>query len=189
MSGGLQPRRLRRRSRTHPVVLREVPGRPARHRAAWPLCDGGRTQRVRVVRGAGVPHTRRPAAVRGTAWEPIPGPTPYTKDSELMNAETAAWGRAIIAAGIPSKKIASSQEVQARQEPKGEEPRTKAQNAKMHALLGELDEEAPLPDGDWKQYAKTWIGAQFGKHSSTELTKTEAGLLIDHLEAQKVPFG
>src|SRR5688572_24431393 len=39
----------------------------------------------------------------GTAWEPIPGPTPYTKDSELMNAETAAWGRAIIAAGIPSK--------------------------------------------------------------------------------------
>lgn len=47
----------------------------------------------------------------GTAWEPFPGPTPFTKDSELMNAETAAWGRAIIAAGIPSKRIASADEV------------------------------------------------------------------------------
>lgn len=50
----------------------------------------------------------------GTAWEPFPGPTQFTRDSELMNAETAAWGRAIIACGIGSKKIASSQEVQAR---------------------------------------------------------------------------
>ena len=34
----------------------------------------------------------------GVAWEPFPGRTPYTKDSELMNAETSAWGRAIVAA-------------------------------------------------------------------------------------------
>lgn len=53
----------------------------------------------------------------GTAWEPFPGKTPYTKDSELMNAETAAWGRAIVALGIAaSKKIASRQEVKARLE-------------------------------------------------------------------------
>lgn len=52
----------------------------------------------------------------GYAWEPIPGKTPYTKDSELMNAQTAAWGRAIVALGIlASKKIASKQEVLARQ--------------------------------------------------------------------------
>jgi hypothetical protein len=50
----------------------------------------------------------------GTAWEPFPGSTPYTRDSELMNAETAAWGRAIVAAGIPSKRIASREEAQAR---------------------------------------------------------------------------
>ncbi len=52
----------------------------------------------------------------GSGWaaEPVPGPTPYTKDSELMNAETAAWGRAIVACGFETKKIASSQEVQAR---------------------------------------------------------------------------
>jgi hypothetical protein len=51
----------------------------------------------------------------GTAWEPFPGPTQFTRDSELMNAETAAWGRAIIAAGIGSKKIASAEEVRNRQ--------------------------------------------------------------------------
>ena len=46
------------------------------------------------------------------AWEQVPGTTPYTRGSELMNAETSAWGRAIIAAtGMATKKIASSEEV------------------------------------------------------------------------------
>jgi hypothetical protein len=52
----------------------------------------------------------------GTAWEPVPGTTPYTKDSEMMNAETSAWGRAILAVGAADtrKGIASREEVQAR---------------------------------------------------------------------------
>lgn len=54
----------------------------------------------------------------GIAWEIFPGRTPYTKDSELMNAETSAWGRAIVALGFASNgKIASAQEVRARQDP------------------------------------------------------------------------
>jgi hypothetical protein len=53
----------------------------------------------------------------GHAVEPVPGKTPYTRDSEAMNAETSAWGRAIVALGFPTKKIASQQEVAARQEP------------------------------------------------------------------------
>jgi hypothetical protein len=54
----------------------------------------------------------------GTAWEPIPGPTSFTKDSEVQNAETAAWGRAMVAAlAVDTKKgIASSEEVRNRQE-------------------------------------------------------------------------
>ena len=56
----------------------------------------------------------------GIAWEPIPGPTPFTKDSELMNAQTAAWGRAIIALGFATKKIASRDEVLARNGSAGE---------------------------------------------------------------------
>ena len=59
------------------------------------------------------PNDVRPAIA--TAWEPVPGATPYTKDSEMMNAETSAMGRAVIAAGIPSKKVASADEIAARQ--------------------------------------------------------------------------
>ncbi len=59
----------------------------------------------------------------GTAMEPMPGPTNFTRDSEVQNAETSAWGRAIVACGIGAKVIASSQEVNARRggEVKGEE--------------------------------------------------------------------
>lgn len=53
-----------------------------------------------------------PAPGVGTAWEEFPGRTPYTKGSELQNAETSAWGRAIVAVGASeSKKIASANEV------------------------------------------------------------------------------
>lgn len=55
----------------------------------------------------------------GVAWEPVPGRTPYTKDSELMNAETSAWGRAIIAVLAVDRlnQIASAEEVRNRQTP------------------------------------------------------------------------
>jgi hypothetical protein len=55
----------------------------------------------------------------GTAWEPIPGKTPFTRDSEVQNAETAAWGRAMVAAlAVDTKQgIASAEEVRNRQAP------------------------------------------------------------------------
>ena len=57
----------------------------------------------------------------GTAWERVPGTTNFTKGSEIQNAETSAWGRAIIAIGAADtrKGITSSDEVKlaiARQE-------------------------------------------------------------------------
>lgn len=60
------------------------------------------------------PDDERPG--HGTAWEPVPGKTPYTRDSELQNAETAAWGRAIVAALAADTKrgIASAEEVRNR---------------------------------------------------------------------------
>lgn len=59
-----------------------------------------------------------PAPGEGLAWEPVPGKTPYTKDSELMNAETSAWGRALIAALVADAKkgVASAEEVRNRQD-------------------------------------------------------------------------
>ena len=60
------------------------------------------------------PDDERPGI--GTAWEPVPGKTNFTRDSELQNAETAAWGRAIVAALAADTKrgIASAQEVRNR---------------------------------------------------------------------------
>jgi hypothetical protein len=55
------------------------------------------------------------------AWELVPGKTPYTKDSELMNACTSAVGRAIVAALAADTKrgIASKEEVAPRNAPQG----------------------------------------------------------------------
>jgi hypothetical protein len=44
----------------------------------------------------------------------IPGITPYTKGAELENAETSAIGRALVAAGLASKKIASADEIRSK---------------------------------------------------------------------------
>ena len=52
----------------------------------------------------------------GHASEPYPGLTSFTKNSEMMNAETSAWGRAIASLGIAVHRgIASAQEVRAAQ--------------------------------------------------------------------------
>lgn len=53
----------------------------------------------------------------GCAYEVFPGRTPYTAGSELQNAETAAWGRAIVAALAADTRagVASQQEVRNRQ--------------------------------------------------------------------------
>ena len=76
---------------------------------------GDRTFVVYTAAAYRTPTDERPGI--GIAWEPFPGRTPYTRDSELMNAETSAWGRAIIAAlASDSKHIASAEEVRNRQE-------------------------------------------------------------------------
>lgn len=82
---------------------------------SWhPVTIGDRVFIVYRAAAFRTPDDERPG--HGTAWEPFPGPTQFTKDSELMNAETSAWGRAIVACGMTaSRKIASRQEVRNRQ--------------------------------------------------------------------------
>jgi len=60
------------------------------------------------------PEDTRPGI--GVAWEPFPGQTNYTRNSEAMNAESSAWGRAIVAAlaADTKKGVASRDEVQNR---------------------------------------------------------------------------
>lgn len=51
----------------------------------------------------------------GHSWLMVPGKTPYTNGSELENAETSAWGRAIAAVGVAvNRSIASKDEIKAK---------------------------------------------------------------------------
>lgn len=87
------------------------------------------------------PDDQRPGI--GSAWEPIPGRTPYTKDSEVMVAETSAWGRAIVAAtGADTKHggpIASGDEVKARQSPPEAAQRDWLSEANNLSFSGDVD--------------------------------------------------
>lgn len=56
-----------------------------------------------------------PTPAVAVAAEPAVGKTNYTRDSEVMNAETSAWGRAIVAClAADTQKIASLEEVRNR---------------------------------------------------------------------------
>lgn len=105
----------------------------------WDLREvGGDIFVVYVARAYRTADDERPAI--GMAWEPYPGKTPYTKDSELMNAETSAWGRAIVALGFLAKdeKIASANEVRSRQTNGSDKPGRVAPSEKQLDLIERL---------------------------------------------------
>jgi hypothetical protein len=81
----------------------------------------------------------------GMAWEVFPGRTPYTRGSELMNAETSAWGRAIIALGAADAKrgIASQEEVRNRQAERDDSPAQLPRNGTNAGLRadGQVDRQ------------------------------------------------
>lgn len=95
---------------------------------------------VAIVKASAFRSPEDPRPGTGLAYEFIPGNTPYTKDSELQNAETAAWGRAIEATGAStSKKIASQEEVRNRtaQQPQQVRPDNDEGLAALRALCEE----------------------------------------------------
>ena len=68
-----------------------------------------------------------PLPMVAAAWEPLPGRTPYTRDSELMVGMTSALGRALGYMGFGiAKSIASANEVENR---RTESPRIDANAA------------------------------------------------------------
>jgi len=109
---------------------------------------------------------------RDTAWEPFPGKTPYTRDSEMMNASTSAVGRAIGLLGIGLKKsIATSNEVRNRREdapaPRRESTSPgKATDPQLNAIR--------------KMAAAKGIAV--GEETLAGLTKYEASQMIDELK-------
>lgn len=75
---------------------------------------GDTTWIVVVAAAYRTPDDPRPGI--GMAYERFPGATPYTRNSELQNAETSSWGRAIVAAlaADTKKGIASAEEIRNR---------------------------------------------------------------------------
>lgn len=119
----------------------------------------------------------------GLAYEPVPGKTPYTKDSELQNAETSAWGRAIIAVGVADTKrgVASANEVRNRradqdapsQPPQPAEPAEHP--ATESALIGILERLRPLMATNGNDYPDAWrdARAEDGKPGTYQLASLE----------------
>jgi hypothetical protein len=97
-----------------------------------------------VVKAYAYRHPEDPRPGIGLAAEPVPGKTPYTRDSEIQNAETSAWGRAIIAVGASdAKKVASANEVRNRRADQAAPPASGPDAATvgvMEELLGKAED-------------------------------------------------
>ena len=131
-------------------------------------------------------------------WEQIPGKTPYTRGSEMMNASTSCLGRALgfLGMGI-GKSIASRDEVQTAQS---------RQPTQLAAVVPMHDVEMPFPDApvqeyatpkqlgmmralangqnikqdDLKAYCSTVLGRQI--NATGDLTKRDVSKIIDALK-------
>lgn len=128
----------------------------------------------------------------GMAWECAPGRTNFTRFSELQNAETSAWGRALVAVGAADAKrgIASADEIRNRsRDSSGErtEPRmiTRPMVIKLQIML----DEAGIKDrGEKLAYCENL--AQRPLSSSNDLTVDEGRLIMNTLtEAAKDATG
>lgn len=128
---------------------------------------------------------RTPDDVRpghGTAYEPYPGKTPYTKGSEVMNAETSAWGRALIAVGAADAKkgIASANEVRNRQSDSaasvGKPAASNAPSVAQTSLLGQIKSAMKLRNVS-KADVDSHVAARHGFGSLSEALGNERVLL------------
>jgi hypothetical protein len=139
-----------------------------------------------------------PLPTTAYCWEPIPGRTPYTKGSEMMNASTSCLGRALgfLGMGI-GKSIASRNEVQARQpgslaevtpirddleQPFGDTTDTKQYaSPKQRGMIRAKAFEKKIGTSDLMPYINKLLGT---KYTSIEaLDKREASQVIESLQA------
>lgn len=134
-----------------------------------------------------------PLPTTATVWEPWPGQTSFSKNSEVMVGNTSALGRALAYMGLEVRKsIASRDEVAARQTPaaKPNRPAMMAEDrpgagpsakqlAKLNLLLGQCG----IDTREEKMVCVTGIVGR-DVDSSKDLTSVEIGKVIDHLTMQ-----
>jgi hypothetical protein len=142
----------------------------------------------------------------GTAWEIVPGTTPYTRGSELQNLETSCWGRALAAIGIGiDRGVATADEVRAAKAREGawervesprendpfyhEPPPPKAVlhrriSDKQVGLLRGRCRGKEIPDDQVVQVINTILGLAGRNHITVikELTNEDLDLVLEGLE-------
>jgi hypothetical protein len=114
----------------------------------------------------------------GMAYEPYPGRTNFTRGSELQNAETSAWGRAIVAALAADTKrgVASADEVRNRQADRDEDEPRLAQPAQLRARIAAL--------GKAKQKTLDEVAADFAMWSTgIAIAEADVELLAKYIGA------
>jgi hypothetical protein len=139
-----------------------------------------------------------PLPTTAYCWEAIPGRTPYTKGSEMMNASTSCLGRALgfLGMGI-GKSIASRNEVQARQpspiaevtpirddleQPFGDTTDTKQYaSPKQRGMIRAKAFEKKIGTSDLMPYINKLLGTQYT--SIEALDKREASTVIESLQS------
>jgi hypothetical protein len=119
----------------------------------------------------------RPAGVGHSAMQ-IPGATPYTRGSEIENCETSAVGRALVMAGLPSKRIASDDEIRAKRDdaPResdqyGEIKETKTKKAAAKPVA----EEQAIAD-EWAQTISEATSVDELSRIGLDISKTSLGV-------------
>lgn len=92
----------------------------------------------------------------GVAWEQFPGRTNFTRNSELMNAETSAWGRAIVAAlaADTQRGIATREDVQHRHAEQTAPSPLQPLLDTVQSLVAALPDTAPWEA--WKREHRGW---------------------------------
>jgi hypothetical protein len=144
---------------------------------------GDKTFVVYVAAAYRTPDDSRPGI--GTAWETFPGKTPYTAGSEIQNAESSAWGRAIVASlAADTKKIASLDEVAARRAERDPHPSSVPPRASVSVPEGG---EHPLATVAQQNAIKA-ISRALGKIPPTRLdqiSKGTANILIQQLKEEQ----
>lgn len=124
-----------------------------------------------------------PLPAMATAWEPFPGATSFTRDSEMMNAETSALGRVLAMCGVEVRAdIASSNEMRARQE-----------EAARRAEAPDVDAPVGTAQGVYfTKFAKTQRGLTDEEIETLVLYATDGrtgvvgGVLVSEWEALRV---
>jgi hypothetical protein len=137
----------------------------------------------RGVRGDNAPDDElgfmddRPAGVGHSAMQ-IPGATPYTRGSEIENCETSAVGRALVMAGLPSKRVASDDEIRAKREdsPREADSDGVIKETKTKKVAAKPTEQEQVAADEWSSTIASATSVDELSKIGLDISKTSLGV-------------